>query len=430
MRSFEVLKFALSTVAALTLLPACDASDATSENSKSAQPRAAKLVQLVAKPVVAAPETAGISYPFASHKVAYVAGIKPSQEPQETQDALIRSRYDAWKSGVSQRCGGYVVDFKASYATVSEGMGYGMLLTVLMAGHDTAARTLFDGFFKVVRSRPAFKVDPALMDWRINTDCSSAGDGYNAMDGDLDIAMALLMADRQWGSGGAVNYKAEGLKTIAALKRHNMHPDGHTKGLPNQNNSRTSDYMITHFKAFKRASGDPYWDLATDRAFGLLELMQTKHAPATGLLPDFIIKLDTADPVPSPGWVADNNENEGYYFWNACRIPWRMAADHVTSGDPRSKAVASRLTEFFLRASEGRPGQIQSGYKLDGKGLSTYAAPAFIGPATAGAMVDARFQPFLNSLWSYSRANAAKGYYESELQLLSLVVASGNWWNP
>jgi endo-1,4-beta-D-glucanase Y len=388
--------------------------------------------------VPAAAAIAGISYPFASHKTQYVAGIKPASATQEAQDALVRARYEAWKPSVSARCGGNVVVFNASYATVSEGAGYGMLLSVLMAGHDSEARNLFDGLFKVVRSHPAVNVDPSLMDWRVKADCSSGGEGWNAMDGDLDIAMALLMADKQWGSAGAVNYKAEGLKTIAAIKAHNMTPAGQTKGLPNPTHSRTSDYMITHFKAFKRATGDSFWDLATDKAFALLNAVQANYSPATGLIPDFLINADQAG-APSPGFIADNNANEGFYYWNACRLPWRLASDYVTSGDERSKVVTAKMTDFFQKASGGKAEGIAPGYKLDGTRLisasasgaaGNYPSPAFIGPATAGAMVDARFQPFLNTLWTFSSGYAPTGYYDSELQLLSLMVASGNWWNP
>jgi endo-1,4-beta-D-glucanase Y len=376
---------------------------------------------------------AGIARPFASHRVPYVAGIKPTVAAQAAQDALIRTRYDEWKSaGVKERCGGYVAVFKPEYATVSEGAGYGMLLTVLMAGHDSEAKSVFDGLFRVVRSNPASSTGhPALMDWRVKADCSGGGDGWNAMDGDLDIAMALLMADKQWGSRGSVNYKAEALAMIAALKAVNMSPLGHTKGLPSPNNNRTSDYMITHFKAFKRATGDVFWDLAVDKAFSLLDLMQTKFAPSTGLIPDFIVNTST-NPTPSPGHIADHNANEGFYYWNACRIPWRLASDYVTSGDRRSKVITGKMIDFFQKTSGGNPALIKPGYRLDGTALpnTDYQSPSFIGPVTAGATVDARFQPFLNNLWTYSASNPARGYYDSELQLLSLIVASGNWWNP
>ena len=377
---------------------------------------------------------AGLSYPFGSHLTPYVAGIKPASATQEAQDALIRKQYDYWRANIVKAgCGGYLVSFDSNYATVSEGAGYGMMLTVLMAGYDSQAKTVFDGLFRVVRSHPATSTQhPALMDWRVKADCSSGGDGWNAMDGDLDIAMALLMADKQWGSSGTVNYKAEALNTIRAIKAFNMSADGYTTGLPNSANNRTSDYMITHFKAFKKATGDTFWDTATTKAFYLLDLMQTKYAPSTGLIPDFIINTASANPTPSPGWVADNNANEGSYSWNACRLPWRLASDYVTSGDNRSRVITTKMVDFFQKASGGNPALIQSGYKLDGSstGSGYFPSGSFIGPATAGAMVDAKFQPFLNSLWSFSSANLSRGYYDTELQLLSLIVASGNWWNP
>jgi endo-1,4-beta-D-glucanase Y len=374
---------------------------------------------------------AKVGYPFGSHLKPYIAGIKPSGFSQVAQDALIRRQYNNWKAtGVEARCGGYVVVHNATYATVSEGAGYGLLLAVLMAGHDSEAKSLFDGIFRVVRSHPAYAAkQPALMDWRINADCSSGGGGWNAMDGDLDIAMALLMADRQWGSTGRVNYKAQAIETISAIKAYNMSADGYTKGLPNGDNNRTSDYLITHFKAFRRATGDPFWDQATDKAFHLLSLMQSKYAPTTGLIPDFVVNTRT-NPAPSPGYIGDGNDKEGFYYWNACRLPWRLASDYVTSGDPRSKVVTGKMMDFFNSSTGGNPALIQAGYKLDGTSLANYPNPSFIGPATAGAMVDKRFQSFLNSLWAYSSANLAKGYYSTELQLLSLIVVSGNWWNP
>ncbi len=374
----------------------------------------------------------GLGYPFGSKRAAYVAGIKPTSASQASQDDWIRTQYNRWRaSGVQARCGGYVVTFNSSFAEVSEGAGYGMLLSVLMAGHDAQAKDLFDGLFRVVRSHPAFNTGyPALMDWRVGNDCSSAGGGWNAMDGDLDIAMALLMADRQWGSSGTVNYKAEALATIAALKAWNMTPDGFTKGLPNAANNRTSDYMITHFKAFRRATGDVFWDLASDKAFYLLDLLQARHAPNTGLVPDFVINTGSANPAPSTGYIGDGNEFEGFYYWNACRLPWRLASDYVTSGDVRSKNVTEKMTDFFNRTSGGKPERIMSGYRLDGSQLASFPNASYIGPATAGAMVDARFQTFLNSLWTHQAANPAGGYYDNELQLLSMIVASGNWWNP
>ena len=100
--------------------------------------------------------TAAIAYPFGARLVPYAGGIRPTQS-NSTMDTLLTTHYDAWKaarvvSASSVVAGGYAVQFSnTTYLTVSEGMGYGMLLTVLFAGHDAQARTLFDGMLAVAR---------------------------------------------------------------------------------------------------------------------------------------------------------------------------------------------------------------------------------------------------------------------------------------
>jgi len=385
--------------------------------------------------------TAAIAYPFGARLVAYKAGIKPTQSAA-TMDALLKQQYDAWKAhaivpATSIVAGGYAVQFSnTTYMTVSEGMGYGMLMAVLFAGHDPNARALFDGLLAVVRARPAYAIVPFdpngkwLMDWRINANGSSAGEGWNAMDGDLDIALALLMADKQWGSAGTWNYLQEGRNTIAALKSWNMWADGTTKGLRNAENNRTSDYMIGHFRAFKAATGDTLWDKAVDRAYWLIDRMQTVYSPGAGLMPDFVINTNTATPSPSTGYIGDGNDKEGFYWWNACRNPWRYSTDYLLSGDTRFQLVTGRMIDYFQKSSGGDPLKIGTGYDLTGKLLTGGNSPAYHGPICAGACVDARFQGFLDTMWNWNASHLTTGYYDGEIQLLSLVVASGNWWTP
>jgi len=407
---------------------------------------------VTANPTAGAPGSAArnavdgpVSYPFGSRLDAYVAGIRPTSAIPADMDHHIRACYDAWKAGaivdVPSIPGGKAVRFGTSgaYLTVSEGMGYGMLITVLMAGHDPQAQAIFDGMLKTVRMRHAYSIPASaggryLMDWRLTLDGSStdaAGGGWNGMDGDLDIAMALLMADRQWGSSGTWNYLQEGIRTIDAIAAWNMKPDGTTQGMATPNVSRTSDYMIGHFRAFKRATGDSLWDRAVHRSYWLVDHMQRNFSPHCGLMPDFIVNTDTDNPIPSPGGMGDFVDTEGHYFANAQRNPWRYASDYVTSGDSRWGDVCRKLVEFIERDAGGNPASISAGYHLDGHAMSrSYSPEGMIGPMLCGAMVDARFQNFCNSLWTWNASNFTTDYYDSELQLLPMIVASGNWWNP
>jgi endo-1,4-beta-D-glucanase Y len=381
-------------------------------------------------------------YPFGARLDAYAAGIRPSQT-SAAMDALLTKQYDAWKRervvpASSIVAGGYAVKFSDSaYLTVSEGIGYGMLLTVLFAGHDPDAQELFDGLLAVARRRHAHAVVPFdrggkyLMDWRLNANGTSAGDGWNAMDGDLDIAMALLMADRQWGSAGAWNYLQQARHTIAALKSWCMAPDGTTKGLAKPDVSRTSDYMIGHFRAFRAATGDRFWNVAIARAYQLADRMQTVYSAGVGLMPDFVVGTDTAAPRPSPGFRGDGNENEGKFWWNACRNPWRFASDYLLSGDVRWKTVTSRMVGYFQKKVDAAGGDVMvigTGYDLDGTRVTAGNSPAFMAPIMAGGCVDRSYQSLVDALWKWNASHLTTGYYDGEIQLLSMVVAAGNWW--
>lgn len=51
------------------------------------------------------------------------------------------------------------------------------------------------------------------MAWKVNADGSRGGD-TSAFDGDADIAYGLILADRQWGSEGAIDFRGEALAKL------------------------------------------------------------------------------------------------------------------------------------------------------------------------------------------------------------------------
>ena len=385
-----------------------------------------------------------IAYPFGARLTAYSYGILPTNVSNAQMDATIKNNYATWKStlvvDVPTITGGKAVKFNDSYITVSEGIGYGMLLSVVMAGHDPQARALFDGLLTTARARPAYSVpDQAnigkwLMDWRLTSNGSSteaAGGGWNAMDGDLDIAMALLMADKQWGSTGTWNYKQQALRTISAMKAFNFRADGTTMGLGQGHVSRTSDYMIGHFRAFKIATGDAFWETAISRSYALIDLMQTVHSSNAGLTPDFIIRTDTANPIPSPGFYGDYTDTEGFYFANAQRNPLRWGTDYVFSGDVRWKNATGKIVDFFIRDTNGVPNNMKIGYRLNGSSMGNmWPATGLVSGGMVGGLTDAKYQNWVNASWTWSANAFTPEYYSAELILLAMLVASGNWWTP
>ncbi|MGH7787781.1 MAG: glycosyl hydrolase family 8 [Candidatus Binatia bacterium] len=395
--------------------------------------------------VLAAPASAQ-NHPFGSHPVAYAAGaITPSHVSQAGLDQAVRDFYDLWKVRyLAPACGvgRYVVLSKtqAGNLTVSEAHGYGMLLAVLMAGHDPDARAIFDGMVTYFRDHPSV-FTPGLMAWYQKKSCASAEGGDSASDGDLDIAYALLLADKQWGSCGAIDYLAEAQSVLAAIRSAEVDPSGRyvllgdwaTPGDPTYHAStRTSDFMPGHLRAFAAATGDSDWTDVLDHTYQVVDSIQTTYSPSTGLLPDFVVNpLGSAAPAAAEFL---EGPNDGDYDYNACRDPWRIGTDFVIAGEARAKTAVQRMTTFFRADTGNDPGDIQSGYQLDGS-LSPgadYRSMAFVAPLGVGAMADAANQAWLNAIWDLVVATSVddEAYFENTLKLLSMVVMSGNWWTP
>jgi endo-1,4-beta-D-glucanase Y len=374
--------------------------------------------------------SAGPAYPFGTHRWTYNANaIRPTQD-QGKMDAAVRALYDHWKANYLVRaCGGWVV--KGGQPTgigVSEGQGYGMMILPVMAGYDPQAQEIFDSVYRFTRQHPTVQ-NPDLMSWLIGHDCKTVSP-YAAADGDLDIAFGLLMADRQWGSKGSIDYKAEAIKIINAIKQTLTLPEkGYILAKP-PNVVRTSDFMPGHFRAFMEATGDRDWQQYIDRGYELMDFLQTRYAPKTGLIPDFAVDANTSDPRPSPGNVLES-DMEGHYAYNAGRNPWRLASDYIVSGDPRAQKIAQRMVSFFKQSSGGKPSRIRAVYRLDGTYEGNYEQVFFQTPIAVGAMVDRSNQQFMDSMWNYL-SNRRKGndYYGESVQLLSLIVLSGNWFQP
>ena len=87
--------------------------------------------------------------PFPQHETYTTGSIQPSNYTQAQMDAQIESHYDLWKvEYLKNDCGAneYYVEAWAGN-NVSEGTGYGMMITAIMAGYDADAQTYFDGLY-------------------------------------------------------------------------------------------------------------------------------------------------------------------------------------------------------------------------------------------------------------------------------------------
>jgi endo-1,4-beta-D-glucanase Y len=389
-----------------------------------------------ASPISVAPT---INRPFPQN-LDYPGCIKPTQVTQIDINSSIKSYYEYWKStyirnsnGVTPGGGYYVFTKRTGVSgnelTTSEAHGYGMIIFALMAGYDSQAKMYFDGMYNMFDKHRSTG-DPYNMSWRIDKSELQSKDMDDATDGDMDIAYALLLAHHQWGSNDKIKYLTQAQRKISnGIKNADMGYS--TKKVllsswsTDEHATRTSDWMIDHFKAYQEATGDSFWDEATDTAYNLINQITTTYSPETGLMPDFVIG-SPARPVHPRFFKA---KTDGDYSWNACRYPWRMATAFAHYGSPETKAAANRVVNWLKKETGGNPGNIKAGYKLDGTPLVSYGSVAFTSPFIAASIVNSSHQSYLNSGWDKIK-NRREGYYEDTINLLCMLLISGNWWAP
>ena len=379
--------------------------------------------------------------PFPQH-VAYAPNsILPNHRTQEQLDSDVRTYYDYWKSTYVAEAGtnadGVLMyrvvlgkDEPTRSTTVSEGQGYGMMILPIMAGYDPDAQVIFDGMWAFVDAHRS-EIDSRLMDWNVPLEEGNA----SAFDGDADIAFGLLLADAQWGSNGHVNYKAEAEKMIAGILESTIGPESHLPmlgdwvnvGEPqyNQFTPRSSDFMLVNFRAFRNATNDPVWDDVVFQSQTLIAGVQENYSPESGLMPDFIV-----NGAPAPENFLEN-VTDGAYNYNAGRVPWRVGADALLFDDAFSRSLVQKISHWIEVSAEGDPMKIRSGYELSGAPLpnSDYFTTFFVAPMGVAAMNDPAQQEWLNAIYSSVYANHID-YYEDSVNLLCMLVMSGNFWSP
>ncbi|QMU08254.1 endoglucanase [Levilactobacillus suantsaii] len=319
-----------------------------------------------------------------------LSALRPTPAQAKTSQAVTwyRQWQKAYVGGKTQK---YVRmnDGNGATTVVSESQGYGMLAAVLAAKKGVKSHTTFNQFYRYYRAHRISKQNP-LMCWqqtKKNGKLTSVGSQRNsATDGDLDIAYALILADRQWGSK-KTNYKAGARAILKAIKKSEINS---TTKLPLMGNwatnsydrskLRTSDLMTGYFKTFAKFTGDKSWNTVAKRSQKLVKKLSARHK--TGSFPDFIRVTGAKLKLTTVRAYQIESATDNQYGYNACRVPWRLAQTYKLTKDGTTKKALKKQLKFFNRKQ-----RLTAGYTLGGKAVNNYTNPAFTAPAKYGAQV-------------------------------------------
>ncbi len=460
------------------------------------------------------------SFPFprsADPRFAYAQSVKPAGGQAKLDRAVI-DYYEAWRARflvtithatvpeiaagseqafVNVNADDPEVKKDERFRSVSEGHGYGMLIAVLMAGHpdrppgaaaDREQRD-FDALYRFFRAHPsvpdakehpemkhvnlmAFQVQGRDLARLVKARPDEGSD--SASDGDMDIAYALLLAERQWGHAGGIKYGDEAKKVVADIEQFDVNRTTVTVKLGDSFDAddeekvfavRTSDFMPQHWRAFAKAGDRALWERVIAQSLAIEKAAFAKFAPKTGLMPDFL--LLPRDVKPAPGMFRpptdcflEKEKGDGNWSYNACRTPWRLATDYLVTGEASAADQLKKLNAWMqtqaTRGGELHPEQLNAGYTLAGEKLPVEdncdeekegkskknpepkplefepAGSCFLAPLAVSAMLPGS-RDWLNALWTHLTPDpnpAAEPYYDCTVKLLCMITISGNWWDP
>lgn len=342
--------------------------------------------------------------------------------------------------------------------TVSEGVGYAMVIFVFMSSAANNTRQYFDGMYTYYKNHS----NGGIMDWRIGSGCGMIGGG-GATDSDEDVAWALVAADKQWGSAGAINYHNEAVSLIGKVlaseisASNDLYPGNAWQGGPD-NPSYFAPYA---YRAFGDYTGVTRWYDVASRSYKQFvtayynssKTYNTALQMSTGLQPNWC-NADGTDNVAT-GYPTDGN-----FWWDACRHPWRQSYDYLLYGTADHQMAYDnnkRISEFFKAKCLGNAANIKSHYNLNGDEIvwsgplvptmgqeDVMNLPGFVGSIGIASMVEGD-QAWINNCYytlvtmdagtgsgnlTETNVNWGTDYFCDILKMQYLLIMTGNMPNP
>ncbi|HZU85287.1 MAG TPA: glycosyl hydrolase family 8, partial [Polyangiaceae bacterium] len=348
-------------------------------------------------------------------------GGSPCISPTTVSAAQVQDAYTTWKtqfvtsSGID---GGSALrvqdpnDTTNPNRTVSEGIGYGMIIAAYMAD-----RALFDALWAYEQ---AHLDSNGIMNWLITAAGTTAGRG-GATDADEDIAWALLIADKQWPGNGYIDLAKKQIGLLLSLEINATTSLLKWGDLSTNATTVHPDYFSpAYYRVFGSVTGNTAaWNAVISAGYALL---RTARNATTGLVPD----LCTVSGTPT------GNPADAVYGYDACRTPWRVGIDWCFNASADALSVVAPMAAYF--AGVGAP-LIKGPVALDGttsSAVTAYQNPEFTGPAGVAGMADPTYQSFLDAAWARTYAlvqqsQTSPNYFGASVGLISMLVMGGQF---
>ena len=322
--------------------------------------------------ILAAPQ-----YPFPQNK-QYAFGHIFNPDKKIVEDSL-RQKFADWRKKwvvenfkIDNVPTAYIAHTSGKYTLVSSSdITFGMLVSVYMDDGSNGAQTLFNQFLNFYRcnmsksnnisSCKTSDIQTMYARIEIKDSTSNRFEGVSRTDADMDVALALFLADKQWGSDGSEDYARYAQTLLWNIYRDEVDSTQRLKAYTDFNpafNTSYSAFANFHvFDAVGTQAKDVWKTLSKNTAE---DLFKCQH-PLTGLVPHWCA-WKTYDAVK----VNDSYEERPGFISDAFVVPWRTAMAYYWYGDENAKKFNDLLFEWLYLVSYGHASHIRSYYRVDG----------------------------------------------------------------
>jgi endo-1,4-beta-D-glucanase Y len=315
------------------------------------------------------------------------------------------------------------IKFDNANQTVSEGIAYGMLMMVYFSDNTTSYQTHFDKLWKYYQK---WSNNRGLMSWKIDgfsNVSSETGASNTASDAEFDVAVALVMAHYQFGTGEGKNYLDTAKALIRKIRQYeisnnNLHKPGDTWD-SERNPSYVSPAAFEIFREVESsADAKSKWQSVIAANYTLLSSNQSKST--AGLFSDW---CDDSGNLSGSG--------RGTYSYDAARVPWRLAWANAWYGNltthANAKTMLAKVVTFLGSTSASNvrgPLQLNASNASAGSdNNSTFIGPFMNAFSYSSSSTN---QTNINSYWSTLNGLSGQSYYNSALRILTGLLATGN----
>lgn len=239
-----------------------------------------------------------------------------------------------------------VANMKFRGCSVSEGTGYGMLLTYFN-GDD-------DAFVRIWNYSRAYRdyFEQNLTPWITYSFYFRNIASSSATDADLDIATALILMYYKTGTQACLT---DALKIVHAIWDNEINKSNLLVYSGDESTWQGSNpvYNLSYFspvaiRLFAQVDPAHNWTGVLDAMYAYMAKVQ---AAGTGVFPDW---SNGSGVAADPG---NGSADKTYWTFNkeAVRIPWRIAWDYYWYNEPRALAILQTLNNFIVTKSGGAP---------------------------------------------------------------------------